>query len=168
MKRGGYIRFFLFSAIAGWGMGCLEVESYPDEPAIAFNAFTVEGGRGSLIIDFTDGDGDIGLDDDDTTGVFCPDTCRFHYNLFCEYYELQNGAWVHIPLDPELLQVPFWYRVPRVRPSGQNPALNGEIKIDMPTYFLPSAFDTCRFEIQLYDRALRGSNKIVTPEIVKR
>lgn len=146
---------------------CLEPASYPPEPRISFSALEPSGEQAVLRIDFTDGDGDIGLDQGDTTGVFCPDTCRFHYNLFLEYYELQNGEWVHIELDPEAGQVPFYYRVPRVEPSGQNPALNGEIKLDMPAYFLITGFDTARFEIQLVDRSLNESNVVTTPTFVK-
>ncbi len=146
---------------------CLEPESYPPEPRISFKALEPSGMQAVLRLNFTDGDGDIGLDQNDTSGVFCPDTCRYHYNLFLEYYELQHGEWVHIELDPEAGQVPFYYRVPRVEPSGQNPALNGEIKLDMPAYYLFTDFDTARFEIQLVDRSLNESNIATTPLFVK-
>lgn len=147
--------------------GCLEPASYPDEPVISFKSLTPNGTAAVLKVDFTDGDGNIGLDQDDTTGVFCPDTCQFHYNLFLEYYELQDGEWTLIELDPEAGQIPFYYRVPNIQPSGQNPALNGEISIDMPSYYLFSDYDTLRFEIQLFDRDLNGSNIETTPIFIK-
>ncbi len=147
--------FFALSLLSS----CLPEAQYPPEPVISFESIIQTGNQAVMRINFTDGDGNIGLEQGDTLGINCPDTCRFYYNLFCEYYELQNGEWVHYPLDPALGQIPFYYRLPYATPEGQNPALNGEIKIDMPShYLLGTGFDTCRFEIQLFDRALNESN----------
>ena len=164
-----YLQFiFVFVLFAFAMASCLEDKSFPPEPEITFRSFEVEGTGAVLSIDFTDGDGDIGLDQSDTTGVNCPDTCRYYYNLFCEYYELQNGTWTHIPLDPALGQIPFYYRVPNVSPSGQNPALNGIIEIDMPSYYLiGTGFDTCRFEVTLADRMINESNTVRTRTFLK-
>lgn len=146
---------------------CLEDAQYPDEPAICFLSLETAGQTGTMTIGFTDGDGNIGLAQSDTLAPFCPDTCTFYYNLFLEYSEFQNGEWVYIPLEPELGQIPFYYRVAEVTPTGQNKSLNGEIEIDMPVYFLFSDFDTCRFEIQLFDRAFNGSNVVRSNVFVK-
>ncbi len=162
-----YLPIGLFlAAIAGWLSACLEPASYPDEPVITFKALNKKANGADLVIGFTDGDGDIGLDQSDTTGINCPDTCIYHYNLFCEYYELRDGEWTHIEIDFQE-SVPFYYRIPRINPSGQNPALNGEIIIDMGVYYLPSLYDTFRFEIQMVDRALNMSNIVTTDTFVK-
>lgn len=158
----------LFVLFAFAMSSCLPEASFPPEPEITFKSFDLSANGAELKIDFTDGDGDIGLTQSDTTGINCPDTCRYYYNLFCEYYELQNGVWTNLPLDPLLGQIPFYYRIPDVRPSGQNPALNGEIKIDMPSYFLlGTGFDTCRFEVSLVDRSLNESNTVRTRLFIK-
>ncbi|MCB0762788.1 MAG: hypothetical protein KDC12_14775, partial [Flavobacteriales bacterium] len=122
-----------------------------------------------LVIGFIDGDGDIGLDQEDTTGAFCYDTCLYHWNLFLEYYELQNGNWVHYPIDwTDPNAIPFYYRVPDVTPTGQNPALVGEIAVDLVAYFLDiSEFDTARFEVTLVDRSLNMSNTVRTRSFLK-
>ena len=147
---------------------CLEVVTYPDEPRIGFERFNVLGNGGAeLVLTFTDGDGDVGLDQGDTLAPYCPEECSFYYNLFLEYYELREGEWTHIELDPQAGQIPFYYRVPRVEPSGQNPALNGEIKLDMPFYYLVSDYDTARFEITLVDRALNVSNSVISRSFIK-
>lgn len=157
----------LFAAIAGCMVSCLEPASYPDEPAISFESFTPNGNSARLVLNFTDGDGNIGLDQADTTGVNCLDTCLYYYNFFCEYYELQQGSWVHIPLDWED-GLAFYYRIPRIRPSGQNPALNGQIQVAMePQYYLVSEFDTIRYLIHIVDRDLNVSNTITTPNFLK-
>lgn len=123
------------------------------------------GGR-ELVISFTDGDGDVGLGQGDTLPPFCP-SCTYHQNLKLEYEEWRHGTWVHIPLLPEAGQVPFYYRIPRVTPTGQNPALQGTIALDMPTWFLNSNYDSLRFRIELWDRSLNVSNAIYTPVLRK-
>ncbi len=85
----------------------------------------------------------------------------------CEYDELRDGEWTHIPLVPAQGQVPFYYRVPRVNPSGSNPALKGVIEIAMNTWSLQSEYDTLRFRITLEDRDLNLSNEETTSLIIK-
>jgi len=63
--------------------------------------------------------------------------------------------------------VPFYYRVPRVNPSGSNPALKGIIEIAMNTWSLQSDYDTLRFRISLEDRDLNLSNEETTIMILK-
>lgn len=142
---------------------CLKDKNFPDEPVIEFKVLNTYGADSArLVLKFTDGDGNMGLEDSDTAPPFCT-TCEYHHNLFCEYYEKQNGVWTHIPLDPDLGQIPFWYRVPWLKPSGQNQSQQGEISIAMPFYYLTgTGFDTARFEIYVVDRALNKSNTVVT------
>ena len=103
----------------------------------------------------------------DTTGIFCP-TCDFHHNIFCEYEELRDGVWVPIELDPELDQVPFYYRAPRIEPSGQNKALRGTITVELaPRYYLTSAWDTLRFAVHIVDRDLQSSDTLRTISVIK-
>ena len=123
------------------------------------------GGR-ELVIGFTDGDGNVGLGQADTLAPFCP-TCEHHQNLKCEYQEWRDTAWVEIGLNPDAGQIPFYYRVPPVAPTGQNPAQNGTISIDMNSWFLNSPYDSMRFRITLYDRDLNASNEAFTPATPK-
>jgi hypothetical protein len=70
-------------------------------------------------------------------------------------------------LDPEAGQIPFYYRVPPAVPTGDNPALNGTIAIDMNSWSLVSPFDSLRFRITLFDRSLNESNEAFTNVVVK-
>ncbi len=151
---------------------CLKKVEYPPVPAIQFESFEITSNGAStqadLTISFTDGDGDIGLKQEDTTGIFCSDTCLYHYNLFCEYYEKLNGEWIHYPIDWQNGATPFYYRLPDITPTGQNPSLAGKIIINMPTYYLlTTPGDTCRFEVKIVDRALNESNTVTTTEFTK-
>lgn len=160
---------FLLTAIVSSVLlaACLPQPVYPDEPAIEFLTFSLDStGSAVLALHFTDGDGDLGLDQTDTLPPFCA-TCDHHFNLRCEYDELRDGIWTHIELNPLEGQVPFYYRIPRVEPTGTNPALSGVIEIDMNTWSLQSDYDTLRFRMVLEDRALNLSNEDTTHVIVK-
>lgn len=147
---------------------CLRIENYPNEPVIQFESFTPNDSGALLNISFTDGDGNFGLGQLDTTGIF--GDCQWKYNVFCEYYEKQNGVWNHIELDPclDVNIIPFYYRAPIAEPLGQAKAQKGNIQLQMyPLYYLPSPFDTCKFEIRIADRNQNVSNRVFTPEFIK-
>lgn len=144
--------------------GCFEPEEFPDKPELEFEKFQkLEGSSSAYItVSFTDGDGNVGLEEEDTTGKFSPDS-KFHYNLWLEYHERQDGEWVHRELDP-----PFYYRVPPLEPDGENKALEGDIRVELkPTYFDPtSTYDTIKYSIQLVDRDLQESNVVESEPII--
>jgi len=145
---------------------CLKKESFPPEPAIEFKSFKTYPDSARLVLGFTDGDGNLGLNQEDTTGQFCTVGCLYYFNMFCEYYELQNGTWTHIPLDP-FTQIPFYYRIPLLEPTGQNKTQQGEISVAMPAYYLLSDYDTCRFLVHVVDRSLNESNSVWTKSFIK-
>lgn len=140
--------------------GCLKQEKFPVEPVIEYKSFEQFGDSASMVFKFTDGDGDIGLDEGDTNSPF--DTAStFYNNLFLEYFELQEGVWT--PVD-----LPIRYRIKRITPTGQNKTLEGEIAIAMQGFpdnyaFLDSG--QVRYSIQLVDRALHLSNVVQTEAI---
>jgi len=161
--KNSYIVLFISMGL----VSCLPEANYPIEPVIKFIAFDISDDNTAVLsIEFTDGDGDLGLNSSDILPPFCS-TCDHHFNLMCEYDELRDGEWTHIPLVPAQGQVPFYYRVPRVNPSGSNPALKGVIEIAMNTWNLQSEYDTLRYRITLEDRGLNLSNEDTTIVILK-
>lgn len=148
---------------------CLKPEEFPLEPIITYERFNVMTDSASLVISFTDGDGDIGLSRNDTTGDFSPSN-YFHHNLFIEYYEKDDAlGWVRgktLAGD----DISFIYRVPYLTPNGNNKALKGEIEVTLePTYYNPfsSESDTIMYKITLADRSLKVSN-VVESGIITR
>ncbi|HQW85680.1 MAG TPA: hypothetical protein PLH93_00770 [Flavobacteriales bacterium] len=141
--------------------GCQRTEEFPVEPRIELKSFTTHGDSASLVITFTDGDGDIGLGQGDTLPPY--DVAPWFYNLFLDYEEKQNGVWVR----PALL-LPLYYRVPVITPSGQDKTLEGELAVALtPWPTIPNTpFDTVRYVVKLVDRALHESNTITTGPIV--
>ncbi len=144
---------------------CGPREKFPDEPYIEFVALEkIDNGTGkddmaNLIIHFQDGDGDVGLDVSDTTGIFSKDSA-YYYNFFIDYYEKQHGQWVLVDLP-----TPLHARVPRLS-ENEPESIEGEITIltYINNYFSP--YDTIKLSCQLVDRALNESNIIETPEII--
>jgi hypothetical protein len=156
--------------IIGLGVftSCLKVNEYPNEPTISNAKVQLEGDSAYFYLDFIDGDGNVGLGQDDTTGSFAD--CKTKYNLFCEYQERIGGVWYTMSGDPcvDPNAVPFYYRVPWATPPGQNKTQKGTIKVLMyPAYYLPGPNDTCRFVVTLCDRDLHYSNTIISNEFIK-
>lgn len=164
-KRGDRAKLGTLLLLAGsLFVGCLKPEKFPAEPVIEYKAFEQHGDSASFIVSFTDGDGDVGLDPSDNASPF--DTASLYYhNLFLEMDTVRNGVWGHVAFT-----LPLHYRIPRITPTGQNKALEGEIAVAItPWPFIdPSnaAWDTVRFTAHMYDRALHESNS-VTSEVVK-
>lgn len=141
--------------------GCLKTEEFPDTPAITFKSFNFHGDSASLVIAFTDGDGDVGLDPSDNAPPY--DTASVHYfNLFLQESEKVNNVWHDVEFEE-----PIHYRIPRITPTGQNKALEGEIAVAIDPFplFITGNADTVRFSIEMEDRALNRSNKVFTSEI---
>ena len=167
MKSQNRKRWVLWLSTTLCFASCEPPISLPPEPRITSVDLTTLGQTGELSIDFEDGDGNFGLDQSDTTGSFCP-TCPFHHNVFCTYEEKRDGEWTAIPLDPALGQVPFFYRAPRIEPTGQNKALRGTITVELaPRYYLTSDWDTLRFAIHIVDRDLQSSDTMRTAPALK-
>jgi len=66
--------------------GCLDRENFPDEPRLLSGRLDVAGSGATMVLSFTDGDGNFGLEEGDTTGLFDP--CIRRWNLYAEYYDL--------------------------------------------------------------------------------
>lgn len=151
-------------------VGCLKREELPDEPRLLSQRFEIYSDSALLFLNFTDGDGNFGLEEGDSTGVFAE--CLRKYNLYAEYYEMQDGEWRLIEIDPcdggpNDGDMPFYYRVPWAKPTGQNQTQEGEIKIKMDTWYLPSDYDTIKFVIKIVDRNMKESNVLEVGPYVK-
>ena len=89
-------------------LSCRKLEEYPIIPVISYNGFELlineETGiseQGVLYISYTDGDGDIGLDQGDT-GFPYQSGGPYYYNFFITYYECDHGVFTEVPLPRSL------------------------------------------------------------------
>lgn len=132
---------------------CKKSEQFSDIPYLEFSKYQLKDSVDALgniakicelHLYFTDGDGDIGLFDKDTIAPF-------DYNLFVNYFEMQNDSLQQINVSP-----PFHIRIPNLTPSGQNKSLKVNVKYDVDITYRNS--DTIKFELKLFDRALNESD----------
>ena len=161
MSNKVFLAVFLFTLI--FLVNCDKDKDYPDTPVITMSQKQEYSNPVNMIIDFTDGDGDIGLNERDTLPPynFNEDPFnKYYYNLLLYYFEKNDSIWQEIELP-----VPYFYRIPVITPRGQNKALNGEIEVAISLPF--NRPDSIRFEIILIDQALRESNRLQTPVIYK-
>jgi hypothetical protein len=162
---------------------CQKKVEYPVEPKIAYEGFTylmnpdsTFSGQCVISFSYTDGDGDLGLDDSDTLPPFgFNDT--YYYNMVIDYLKSENGVFVktpllspHVPTGPAdtlvlFDTVTFNARFKRLRDSEEPKAISCtmDYKLTVQNPFSPN--DTVKFEIRILDRALHESNVIQTEAI---
>ncbi|OFX66916.1 MAG: hypothetical protein A2X12_01535 [Bacteroidetes bacterium GWE2_29_8] len=164
MKIGAKVFLFLISCLV---VSCLKKDEYSNIPNIEYESFTkinnINGidNRGILRIKFSDGDGDIGLSDND---IIYP----YDYNLFIKFLEKQKGVWVEpkIANGDDTTYFSFNSRIPIITPVGENKSVKGVIEDTVFINNFLSPFDTICFEIYIKDRALNSSNTIRTTDII--
>ena len=156
---------------------CMKPVEYPIEPKIAYEGFTylfnadsTFSGEGILSFSYTDGDGDLGLDDGDTLPPFGPNDA-YYYNMVVDYLKCVNGEFVKTPLLSWNVQtqtfdtVSFNARFHRLRDTDDPKAISGTMEYTLPVQNPLSPDDTIKFEIRIIDRALHESNVIQTETI---
>jgi hypothetical protein len=164
MKK--WFAFLLAAGIFACISSCTKEEVFPPEPAIEFMSFDkVVNSSGVdneaiLKISFTDGDGDLGLGDADTSAPYNIGSL-YYYNYIISYYEKQHGVFT-------LVTLPGTYnsRIPLIAGYNYNKGLRGEIELTLSINNPFSTYDTIRFDAYIIDRALHTSNTISTPEII--
>ncbi|RYD75239.1 MAG: hypothetical protein EOP53_16820 [Sphingobacteriales bacterium] len=146
--------------------------SFPLEPKIAFKSHELLNNNGNytlrLYLDFTDGDGDIGLSEEDSLAPFA-DSGSYYFNIIAKYYEKINGEFTQLTVNypfPTGDTIHYNGRLPVLTPKGKQKAIKGEIQYDIAMGGGPKNSNTIKFKIYIYDRALHKSNEIETPEIL--
>ena len=155
----------LVSLILGLAFACKKHDKYPIEPVIEYmslnkisNISNIDD-KAYLTINFTDGDGDIGLELDDTLPPFNPGS-EYYYNYYITYFEKLNDTFR--PVD---LPFTFNTRIPFIEEDLAERGVKGEIKVELFINNINSLADSIRFDLQIVDRAHHKSNIITTPGI---
>jgi len=145
---------------------CTKHDKYPLEPVLEFYSFDKIANnynlddKAILSVSFTDGDGDIGLEPWDTLPPYNYSS-PYHYNCYIDYFEKQNGQFVKVDLP-----VSNNSRIPMVNADLLDRGIRGNIEIELFINNILSSYDTVKFSMYIYDRALHKSNTVETPEIV--
>lgn len=128
---------------------CQPIRLFDETPAITFisvEPLVVTEITDSIVITigFTDGDGDLGLPEEDTTSDVT-------------VYDKRRG----LPAFGDIL---YPYRMPVVTPPGNSKQISGEVRLVIQNTFRRPGLttDTVHYSIQIRDRALRESNIVET------
>jgi hypothetical protein len=174
------IRYLILLSLVVAVFSCKKLDEFPPEPEIKyqgferlFNSNDSIYDRGVLALTFTDGDGDLGLNKEDTLPPFHFDG-DYYFNLVITYFEIENGVAEEIPLvfynpvTEEFDTLTQSARFPSLTPDAVNKSISGEI-YDTVFIFNPNSDnDSIMFEAFIYDRSLNKSNTIRTDTIVRR
>ena len=147
-------------------------DTIPSAPTLSFQGIYVfNSGFGydsfvEVALGFEDVNGDLGLSDDDTLFPFGSGDPA-EYNLLVYYQDKKGGKWQY-PRNP-LLGVNdtlvLHERLKNITPTGNNKSIHGDITLVIPARPFTYRGDSVRFEIQLMDRGLHRSKKILTDAI---
>jgi len=138
--------------------------SYPDTPVIKYENFSLykttdDLGNsiflGKLDLSFTDGDGDVGIEQPDSAEV--ADSLK--YNFFSNLYNLNNGVFEKISGATGEQN----FRIPYITREGQNKTLKGTITIEFE--YKVVQYDTIFYTFYMTDRAFHKSN-VDTSDII--
>jgi hypothetical protein len=145
---------------------CFKNEEYPVEPIISNPSFVFYADSARLSFDFTDGDGDLGLNQDEVQAPYNPES-YYHYNIYLDYFEKDdNLGWIR-GRDLEGDSIVFKYRFKPIIVKGKARGLKGTIDIDFVNFANPFSdqSDTIKYQIKIIDKALNESNLLETEEI---
>jgi hypothetical protein len=165
--------------LAGLGVSsCLTPPDYPETPEIGFKSISKQrldnrfGVYDTVIVtvSFKDGDGDLGLNNDDTAPPFneldANQQPNKYYNNYFFQPQLQTA-----PGQFEDTNIGFGYnsRYPRLSPSdqgGREEPLKGDLSFGLNFFqgtFAPGS--VVRFKVKILDRKLHESNEVTTDPI---
>ena len=143
---------FILSAVTLLLVCCEEIKFYAETPEVKFKEFRYN--DTTLVFDFIDGDGDLGLYQSDTVGPFHSDSA-YYRNLFITYYGYENTVFSEIELksSPDLR----FERIPT--PEGNNKTIKGFVEVRLNNSLPLEMPDTFMIKFYIVDRALHESNK---------
>jgi hypothetical protein len=171
------------TATAGLLTGCLQAPEYPAEPHIDFkevraDRYNFGGGQTPvdtvrITIDFTDGDGDLGLAADEVQAPYNPSDAGGNYNRTTDNYFITAYKRANATLPFEVVTTGsaqgYNSRFPKLfSDEAKAGPLKGSLTLTLPL-FLGSPFrpgEEVRFDVSIMDRALHESNKITTSSYI--
>lgn len=160
-----YLIIILLSAFAL--SSCKKPDEFPVIPAVTYKSiYSSRNAQGyddklTVLLDFTDGDGDVGYKDPGLNDpIFDDPNSQYYNNYVANLFQYKNGVWISYPTI-----LPLGGRLPFLTPETKNKSIKGEIACDFDVP-LQATQDTFRLEVFIYDRALHQSNKVNTDAII--
>ncbi|UOR03518.1 hypothetical protein MUN82_11225 [Hymenobacter aerilatus] len=166
-----------FLLIGAGVSSCLTPPDYPDTPSIEFKSITATRAEQNgtpydavrVTISFRDGDGDLGLNNGETSPPYSETNSdgtknKFYNNYFFQPQILRGDTYVDYNLA-----FPYDSRFPRITSDDRKEPKRGTLNFDLQVF--DSTFPTgskIRFKVSIADRALNMSNEVVTDPITAK
>lgn len=165
--------YILLSAVlAGIAItSCIKKPEYPSEPVIAYENFIRYGNDPSdpdsveIVVSFTDNEGDIGLGQGDTSGVFK------YGNIYATYHYWDTTGTPHWSTfddlsTPQPDSIYFSYRIPPILPEGDpDEPVKGYIYVKQKPFLKDIGHTKIMYKVYMYDLAKHRSNTVETPAL---
>lgn len=157
MKK-SFVSYLFFSLLIGLVvLSCVKKTTYPKDPQIEYkDFFPFAGDSGEIQIKFTDGDGNIGVSQEDTTRT-----------LFITYYYKdtisQKYVGYYSQIFNDTLRTGYVVRAPE--DSYQGKPISGEVSVRLQQYRHSKKIKNVKYVIYLYDKDGNKSNVVTTPEL---
>ena len=147
------LKFFMFSFTVFWLFSCHEIVTYSEVPEIKYLRFNTN--DSTIEFSFTDGDGNIGLNQGDSIiGDSVLDR-----NLFIKLFQKTDSVFEEVNLF-----IPLNYIIPYIEPQGQNKTLIGKMVFSFSS-IKPFPYDTFKFSFYIVDNSFNKSNIVLTPSL---
>lgn len=160
-----YIFFVLIAVLSACNSEEIQFSEIPELTFRGIEQYKLNGIDSAVTIslDYTDGDGDIGLEVKDSLPPF-QFKGPYFYNLLITIYQVENGVKKPLLIPSTTDTVNFNDRIKTLTPTGKNKAIYGSINLNLnakPYFGLTP--DSMFYKIQIIDRKLHKSNVIETP-----
>ncbi|MDF2448876.1 MAG: hypothetical protein K0R26_1380 [Bacteroidota bacterium] len=152
-----FFKYLLLGACGFILISCVKKTSYPTVPEIEYQAFyPYAGDSADIQIKFTDGDGDIGGGETDSTR-----------NFWVTYYYkdtvTQKYTAYYIAQKNDTLRTGYAIKAPGDAYKGK--PISGEVNVRLQQMRHSKKVKSLKYVIYLFDAAGNKSNVVTTPEI---
>lgn len=156
--RKTFFKYLLFASLGSVILlACVKKKSYPTLPEIEYkDFFPYVGDSADLQVKFTDGDGDIGVKESDSTRTFWV-TYYYKDTITSKYVAYYNQ------LAQDTLRTGYIIKLPEDSYKGK--PISGEISVRLQRLRHSKRIKNVKYVIHLFDAAGNKSNVITSPEI---
>lgn len=157
--RISFYKYLFTIVIAGvFIFSCVKKKSYPTIPEVDYKDFVYfTGDSADLTATFTDGNGDIGVSEGDSTRTFW--YTYYYFDTITQKYRAYYNQ-----LFNDTLRI--GYIVNKPNDSYKDKPISGEIKVRMQKFRHITQIKKVKYVFYLYDAAGNKSNVITSPELI--
>ncbi len=157
MKTSFFKYLLLFAIVSVVVYACVKKTTYPTTPEIEYKDFyPYVGDSADLQVKFKDGDGDIGVSENDTTRTFW--VTYYYRDTITQKY-----VGYYRPLFNDTLRTGYIVKSPNDSYKGK--PISGEVSVRLQQFRHSKKIKNVKYVIYLFDKAGNKSNVITTPEL---